>query len=86
MFLGKGRRKSFGVPMTNVPGTHVVHDIPVLRKRHETDRAEGFSSISETVHPFSMSAEGKAGETLWDRTSIFILKWNPCGIFPEMIT
>ena len=46
---------------------HVVRDIPVLRKRHETDRAEhaeGFSSISETDEPFFMSAGGKAGKTL----------------------
>ncbi|KAL9952887.1 hypothetical protein ACROYT_G040214 [Oculina patagonica] len=57
----KGRHKSFGIPMTTVPGARVVHDIPVLRKRHETERAEGFSSISETVHPFYMSAEEEQG-------------------------
>jgi len=38
----------------------VAHGLPVLRKRHETDRAEGFSSIGITVNPFSMSARGKS--------------------------
>ncbi|XP_078376543.1 uncharacterized protein LOC144659897 isoform X3 [Oculina patagonica] len=55
---GKGRRKSLGVPMTNVSGAHIVRGIPVPRKRHETGRAEGFSYISETVDPYSMSAGG----------------------------
>ena len=49
--------------MTDVAAAQVMHDLPVLRKRHETDKAEGFSSIGKTVNPFSMSARGKCCET-----------------------
>ena len=49
--------------MTDVAAAQVMHGLPVLRKRHETDRAEGFSSIGKTVNPFSMSARGKCCET-----------------------
>ncbi|XP_078351474.1 uncharacterized protein LOC144636182 [Oculina patagonica] len=73
---GKGRHKSFGIPMTTVPGARVVHDIPVLRKRHETERAEGFSSISETVHPFYMSAEAESIQ-FQPRPSTFLPVPNP---------
>ena len=64
VFLGQGNRKRF-VSMANVATqaaqtAQVAHDLPVLRKRHETDRAEGFSSIGITVNPFSMSARGKS--------------------------
>ena len=49
--------------MTDFAAAQVMHGLPVLRKRHETDRAEGFSSIGKTVNPFSMSARGKCCET-----------------------
>ena len=61
-FLGQGSPKPF-VSVTNVAAAQVAHGLPVLRKRHETDRAEGFSSIGITVNPFSMSARGKCSET-----------------------
>lgn len=49
--------------MTNIAAAPVVRGLPTLRKRHETDRAEEFSSVGKTVNPFSMSAGGKCSET-----------------------
>ncbi|KAJ7391751.1 hypothetical protein OS493_016037 [Desmophyllum pertusum] len=71
----EGNRKPF-VSMTNVVGAQVVRDIPVLRKRHETDKADGFRSTNLTVNPFSMSARAE-GYQFQPRPSPFFPVTNP---------
>ena len=53
--------------VTNVSAPQVVPDIPALRKRHETDKDEGFYNVSKSVNPFSMSAAGKGSETQYGK-------------------
>jgi len=64
--------------MANVATAQVAHGLPVLRKRHETDRAEGFSSVGITVNPFSMSARGKCGETCPYFTIYMFIRGSMC--------
>ena len=57
--------------MTNVAAAQGVRGLPTLRKRHETDRAEGFSSVGKTVNPFSMTARGECSETCLYRKIVY---------------